>query len=186
MNFLDILIIIALVSIFGVLFFAGLWKSLASLISLWVGLVGADLFGTPIGRMLYGTIPGIERWTADLIGFVLSFLAVGAIVMYLALRSFRTLSERSGYRFNLRGGMPVLIFTILLASAVSLASVTVLVELTARTLDDIPAGESPDFANRQYRGATLRPATERIGDYVYNATGSWVPGGAPSVLAPEE
>lgn len=186
MNVLDILIILALVAVFIVIFFAGLWKALASLLSLWIGLIGADLFGTAIGSLLDSIIPGIERWTANLIGFILAFLIVAAVIMYLALRSFRTLSERSGYRFDFRGGSPVLILTILLACVVSLASVTVLVELTSRTLDDIPAGESPDFATRQYNGAALRPATERIGEYVYNATGSWVPGGAPSVLAPED
>jgi hypothetical protein len=186
MNLLDVLVVLALVSIFCVLFFAGLWRSLAALISLWIGLVGADIFGNPLGRMLHRIIPGIEWWTANLLGFILAFLIIGAVVMYVAVRSFRTLSTRTGYRFDLRGGLPVLLITILLASVVALASVTVFVELTSRTLDDIPAGERPDFANRQYQNATLRPATERISEYVYNATGSWVPGGAPSVLAPEE
>jgi hypothetical protein len=186
MNLLDILIVLFLVSVFAVVFFSGLWRALSSLVALWVGLVGADLFGNPIGSLLYNLIPGIERWTANLIAFVLSFLIIGSVVLYLALRSFRTFSERSGYRFDLRGGVPVLLATILLACVVSLASVTVIVELTARTLDDIPAGERPDFATRQYYEASLRPATERIADYVYNATGSWVPGGAPSVLAPED
>jgi hypothetical protein len=186
MNFLDVLIMVALVGVFVVVFFAGLWKALASIVALWVGLIGADLFGNAIGALLYRVVPEMERWTGNLIGFVLSFLIIGAVVLYLALRSFRTLSERSGYRFDIRGGMPVLLVTILLACVVSLASVTVIVELTSRTLDDIPTGESPDFAARQYQDATLRPATERIGEYVYNATGSWVPGGAPSVLAPED
>lgn len=186
MNFLDVLIILTLVSMFCVLFFAGLWRSLAALVALWVGLIGADIFGNPIGRMLNNIIPGIERWTSDLIGFVLAFLIIGSAVMYLALRSFRTLSRRAGYHFDIRGGMPVLLITILLASVVSLATVTVFIELTSRTMDDIPAGEAPGFAHRQYHEASLRPATERMSDYVYNATGSWVPGGAPSVLAPED
>jgi hypothetical protein len=186
MNLLDILIIVLLVSVFCVLFFAGLWRSLSALVALWVGLIGADIFGNPFGNLLNGLIPGIERWTANLIGFILAFLLVGSLILYLALRSFRTLSRRAGYRFDVRGGMPIVLATVFLASVVSLASVTVLVELTSRTLDDIPAGETPDFAHRQYHGATLRPATERMGEYVYNATGSWVPGGAPSVLAPEE
>jgi hypothetical protein len=82
--------------------------------------------------------------------------------------------------------MPVLLATILLACVVSLASVTVIVELTSRTLDDIPAADRPHFAARQYQNATLRPATERMSEYIYDATGSWVPGGTPSVLAPEE
>jgi hypothetical protein len=186
MNLLDVLIIVALVSIFCVLFFAGLWRSLAALVSLWIGLVGADIFGNPIGRLLHRITPGIEWWTANLIGFVLAFLITAAIVMYVAVRSFRTLSTRAGYRFDLRGGLPVLLVTILIASVVSLATVTVFVELTSQTLDDIPVGERPDFANQQYQNASLRPATERISEYVYDATGSWVPGGAPSVLAPEE
>ena len=186
MNFLDVVIILGLVSVFVVVFFSGLWRAIATLIALWVGLIGADIFGNPIGRLLHGIIPGIERWTANLIGFVLAFLIIGAIVLYLAIRSFRTLEQRSGYNFDVRGGMPILIATIRLACVVSLASVTVIVEVTSRTLDDIPAGETPEFAARQYQGATLRPATERIGEYVYNATGSWVPGGAPSVLAPED
>jgi hypothetical protein len=186
MNLLDILVLVALVSVFCVVFFAGVWRAIAAVIALWVGLVGADIFGNPIGRLLHSIVPGIERWTADFIGFVLAFLMVGIAVMYLTLRSFRTLRARSGFRFDLRGGAPVLVLTIILAGVVSLASVTVFVELTAKTLDDIPAGEAPDFASRQYHGATLRPATERIADYVYDATGSWVPGGAPSVLAPED
>ena len=186
MNFLDILIILALVAVFVAVFFSGLRRALAALIALWIGLIGADIFGNPIGALLYRIIPGIERWTADLIGFILAFILVSIAIMYLALRSFRTLSARSGYRFELRGGPPVLILTILLACVVALGSVTVLVELTARTLDDIPAHESPDFAQRQYNEATLRPATETISRYIYDATGSWVPGGTPSVLAPEE
>jgi hypothetical protein len=186
MNLLDALILLALVAVFIAVFFAGLWKALASLVSLWVGLIGADLFGAPLGSILHGLIPGVERWTANLIGFVLAFLIVGAGILYLALRSFRTLSARSGYRYDNRGGMPVLLATILLACVVSLASVTVIVELTSRTLEDIPAGERPHFASRQYQDATLRPATERMSEYIYDATGSWVPGGTPSVLAPEE
>lgn len=186
MNLLDVLIIVALVAVFIVIFFAGLWKAMAALVALWVGLIGADLFGNAIGSLLHNIIPGIERWTADLIGFVLSFGIVAALIVYVVLRSFRTLTERTGYRLDIRGGAPVLVATILLASVVSLASVTVFIELTSRTLDDIPTNESSDFATQQYRGAALRPATERIGEYVYNATGSWVPGGAPSVLAPED
>jgi hypothetical protein len=186
MNLLDALILLALVAVFIAIFFAGLWKALASLVALWVGLIGADLFGVPLGRILHGLIPGVERWAANMIGFVLAFLIVGAVILYLALRSFRTLSERSGYRYDVRGGMPVLLATILLACVVSLASVTVIVELTSRTLDDIPAADRPHFAARQYQNATLRPATERMSEYIYDATGSWVPGGTPSVLAPED
>ncbi len=186
MNLLDILILVAMLSVFTVVFFAGVWRAIASVIALWVGLIGADIFGNPIGRLLHSIIPNIERWTADFIGFVLAFLIVGVAVMYLTLRSFRTLQARSGYQFDVRGGMPILIVTVLLAGFVSLASVTVFIELTAQTLDDIPAGESPDFATRQYHEATLRPATERLSEYVYDATGSWIPGGAPSVLAPED
>ncbi|MEX2425561.1 MAG: CvpA family protein [Thermomicrobiaceae bacterium] len=186
MNLLDILIILALVAVFIGIFFAGLWRALSALVSLWIGLTAADIFGNPIGGILQGLIPDIEPWTSNLIGFILAFFIAGATVMYLSLRSFRTLTERSGYRFDIRGGMPVLILTILLACVVSLATVTVIVELAAETLDDIPTNEAPDFASRQYREASLRPATERMSEYVYNATGSWVPGGAPSVLAPED
>lgn len=186
MNFLDVLIILFVVSVFIVIFFGGLWKALASLVALWVGLIGADIFGNLVGSLLSNVIPGIERWTADLIGFILSFLIVGGIILYLALRSFRTFSERSGYRLDIRGGFPVLLATVFLACVVSLASVTVVIELSSRTLSDIPPGESPDLVTEQFRGASLRPATERISEYVYNATGSWVPGGTPSVLAPED
>jgi hypothetical protein len=186
MNLLDVVIVLALISVFALVFFGGLWRALAALVALWTGLIGADIFGNPIGRIVNGLIPDIERWTSDFIGFVLAFLIVGAAVMYLALRSFRTLSQRSGYRFDLRGGVPVLLLTVLLACVISLSTVTVVVELASRTLDDIPANESPDFANRQFREASLRPATERMSEYVYDATGSWIPGGAPSVLAPED
>ena len=186
MNLLDVLIVAALVSVFIAVFFAGLWRALASLVALWVGLIGADIFGNPLGSVLRSLIPGVERWTANLIGFVLAFIIVAALVMYLAVRSFRTISQRSGYRFDLRGGAPILIATIALACIVSLASVTVFVELAGRTIDDIPTDETPAFAARQYHNAALRPATERISVYVYDATGSWVPGGTPSVLAPED
>ncbi len=186
MNLLDILIILFLVSAFVVIFFAGLWKALASLAALWVGLVGADIFGNLLGSLLHGIIPGIERWTADLIGFVLSFLIVAGIILYLALRSFRTISERSGYRLDIRGGLPVLLATVFLACVVSIASVTVVIELASRTISDIPPGERPDFVTEQFHEAAFRPATEQIADYIYDATGSWVPGGTPSVLAPED
>jgi hypothetical protein len=185
-NLLDILVLVALISVFTAVFFAGLWRAIALLIALWVGLVGADIFGNPIGRIVFSIIPNIERWSANLIGFILAFILIGVAVMYLTLRSFRTIEARSGFRFDVRGGMPVLIATVALAAVISLATVTVFVELTAKTLDDIPAGDTPDFASRQYHGAALRPATERISEYVYDATGSWVPGGAPSVLAPED
>lgn len=186
MNLLDILIVVAVVSVFVVIFFAGLSRALASLLALWIGLIGADIFGNLLGDLLFQYIPGIESWTADLIGFVLAFIAIAALVMYLLLRSFRTLRRRSGIDFDIRGGVAALFATIVLAAVVALASITVLVELTSQTLDDIPPGETPDFAARQYNDASLRPATERIATYVYDATGSWVPGGAPSVLAPED
>ncbi len=186
MNLLDVLIILAMIAVFVGVFFSGLARALAMLVALWVGLIGADIFGNPIGRLLHGLIPGIERWTSNLIGFLVAMLLVGGLVLYLAVRSFRTLSARSGYRFDLRGGVPILLATVLLSAVVALATVTVVVEVTSNTLDEIPPGETPVFASRQYNNASLRTATEEIATYVYNATGSWVPGGAPSVLAPED
>lgn len=186
MNFLDFLIIFGLVSVFAGVFIAGLGRAVAILIALWIGLIGADIFGTTIGSTLFNQIPGIESWTADTLGFLLAFIIVAGLVLYVALRSFRTFSARSSYRFDLRGGAPVLLATIVLAGVVALASVTVVVQVTARTIDDLPEDETPGFAVRQYDDAALRPATERISSYVYNATGSWVPGGAPSLLAPED
>jgi hypothetical protein len=186
MNFLDALIVLALIAVFGALFFAGLWRALSALVALWVGLIGADLFGRAIGSLLEEFIPGIEIWTARALGFLLAFIIVATLIMYLALRSFRTLSARSGRSFEVRGGFPVLFATIVLAGVVALGTVTVVVQVSARTIEDLPQDETPGFAVRQYEGAALRPATERISSYVYNATGSWVPGGAPSVLNPED
>jgi hypothetical protein len=186
MNFLDVLIIIAMIAVFAGVFFSGLSRALAALVALWLGLIAADIFGGVLGRLLYDQVPGIERWTADVIGFLLALIISTVLILYVTLRSFRTLSARSGYRFDVRGGAPVLLATILLAAVVALASVTVVVQVTARTIDDIPRDERPGFAVRQYEEAALRPATERIASHVYDATGSWVPGGAPSLLAPED
>lgn len=186
MNLLDILIVVALVAIFGVVFFAGLARALVTLLALWIGLIGADIFGNLIGDLLGGVIPNIEPWTADLIGFLLSFAIIAVLVVYLAIRSFRTLSARSRHRLDQRGGAPVMALTVVLALIVSLASVTVFVELVSESIEEIPEGERPTFAARQYEEASLRPATERVATYVYDATGSWVPGGAPSVLAPDD
>jgi hypothetical protein len=186
MNFLDATIILALVAVFFGLFFAGLWRALAALIALWVGLIGADVFGRSVGNLLQNLIPGIEVWTANALGFLLAFVVVAALIVYLAVRSFRTLSARSSRSFEARGGFPVLLATILLSGIVALGTVTVVVQVSARTLDDLPQDDTPGFVIRQYENAALRPATERISTYVYNATGSWVPGGTPSVLNPED
>lgn len=128
-NLLDILIVVALVAIVGTLFFAGLARALVTLLALWLGLIGAAIFGSLVSDLLRGAIPGIESWTAEIIGFLLTFAIIGALVVYLAVRSFRTLTARSGVRLQQRGGWPVLVLTIALSVVVSLASVTVIVEL---------------------------------------------------------
>jgi hypothetical protein len=183
MNLFDFIIILLLFGIFAAVFISGLTRALAIAVAMWIGLIGADVFGGMFGRLLYRFIPGIEQWTSHILGFFFALFLVAALVIYLLLWSFRSISARSGYRLDLRGGIPALLATIVLAGVLALASVTVLVQAAGYAIDHTPPRERPGFVVRQYQDATLRPGAERMAGYVYEATGSWAPGGTPSVIA---
>jgi hypothetical protein len=185
MNLFDGVIVILLFGIFAAVFIGGLGRAFAALLALWLGLIGADVFGAMVGRLLHRVIPSVEVWTAHVLGFFIALIVVVSVVMYLLLRSFRTLSSRSGIRFDVRGGIPALLATIVLAGVLALASVTVVVQAAGYAIDQTPRSEVPGFVARQYYQASLRPGAQRIAGYVYEATGSWVPGGTPSVIARE-
>lgn len=184
MNFLDLLMIVVFFGIFALGFFAGIWRCLAGLLSLVVGLVATSFFYQPVGDVLSGRFASLDFRVADLIGFLGVLFVAVFLVNYLLLRSFRTGRLRTRLTFETHGGLPWIALLSALSIALAIVVVAILVQVFDWTVREMPPERVTVWAANQYAESALSDQALRLSPYIYNAVNEVTPGTVPTILQP--
>lgn len=184
MNLVDLVVTVVFLVVFTAGFFAGLWRSFVSILSVYFGLVAGAVFYQPIGAALSAALPPMSDTTGDVIAFLLVVFGLGGATLYALLRSFRVASLRTrGAGTTRHGGVIAMCIVVMLAGVLAVTAVTTLVQISDWTIGELPAGASPGWIARQLATSTLASSTREVSPILYDVVAFWAPGEAP-ILRP--
>lgn len=184
MNLLDLIIIVVFLGMFVLGFFVGVGRTLALLVSMLVGLVGASVFYRAIADLFVGISDQVDIAVANLVAFILLALIIAAAVDYLLMRSFRVSRLRTRLTLETRGGFPAILLVIAVAFLFSVTLVITLVQLGDRSTGELPDSSIARTLEDQFHGSILSDQALRFAPVVYHVVSTLTPGSVPEILEP--
>ncbi len=184
MNTLDIVVIAVFFGVFTAAFFAGVARSFAGLIALFVAIVVSAIFYSTLGDVLSRWLIPIDRNIANFVAFLLLMLGAGVGADYLLVRSFRISRLKSHLSLEFRGGVLGILGLIMLSFLISTTTLTVLTQVSNKTVNELPNGWGTTWLNNEYDGSTLAGQVLRLSPYLYDSVNLLTPGVAPVILQP--
>ena len=116
--------------------------------------------------------------------FLLLMLGAGVGADYLLVRSFRISRLKSHLSLEFRGGVLGILGLIMLSFLISTTTLTVLTQVSNKTVNELPNGWGTTWLNNEYDGSTLAGQVLRLSPYLYDSVNLLTPGVAPVILQP--
>lgn len=186
MNWVDLVVLVIFLVVFTLGFFGGLGRALAAIIAVFVGLVSAGVFYRALGSAISGLFSTIPDWVAQLVGFFIVAIVIGAAALYALIWSFRITPLRTRRVLELRGGFPAVLFVALLSVVLAIGVITPLAQVTDWSARQIPVSGTSVTVRRELDESVLMTQALRLAPYLYDGVGSWIPGSPPTILRPAQ
>jgi hypothetical protein len=183
MNFLDILIVIAVGGLVATGFFGGVGRVTAGFFAVYFSTIVAAAFYEPIGNAARDGIGDMSLASARLFAFLLLFLVMTVGFFWVIWQTFRSLGgKRSKFPIldNMGGAaLAVVVGTLTIAMTLS---VTVILLGVLNQSSTVSGAESLGMLGRQIRGSELVPMFLKLQPTITSALEPWFPSGLPEIL----
>ena len=184
MNLVDSVALLIFIGVFAAAFFAGFGRIIAAFLALAAGILAACAAYGELGGQLANLLAPINPLTADLIAFILLVAVISIVVFVVLLRSFAVSRLRTRLTFDMRGGLVSNLLVVIAAGVMAACVVVVVVQISDRTLMDLPAGSTVVTLRHKYNQSLIVSQALRMSPFVYDTIGQILPGKAPKILLP--
>ncbi|HET7037685.1 MAG TPA: hypothetical protein VFI42_18550 [Thermomicrobiaceae bacterium] len=184
MNIVDLLVILVFLGVFALAFFVGVVRSLAMLIALAVGVLGASIACGTIGGQLVSRIASMSDDMGRLIAFVILLALIVSGVYYVLMRSFSVSRLRTRITTESRGGITLSLVLVVLSAMLAVGVVTILTQASERTIVDLQPNSTVVSIDHQFRDSLLADQVRHLTPYLYEGVGDVLHTTAPQILLP--
>ena len=184
MNIVDLLMIVTFLGVFTLAFWVGVVRSLAMLLALTGGVLGASIACGTIGSTLVSRIASLSDDMGRLIAFVLLLVLISAGIYYVLMRSFSVSRLRTRITSDSRGGIALSLVLVALSAVLAIGVVTVMAQASERTIVDLQPNGTVVTIDHQFRDSLLAGQVRRLTPYLYEGVGDILHTTAPQILLP--
>lgn len=184
MNILDAIIIIVVAALVLIGFFSGVGRTVAALVSMYLGTVVAATFYDDVARRMRGGVEGMRISTSELASFLVLFVVFAVAFYWITTFSFNTVSAKRG-RFVILdsvGGAALAMIVGILAIALTLSVTVILIGAVSHTSGVAIDGGEHGFLSRQIRGSELTPIVLELQPPISATFKPWFGGDLPAIL----
>ena len=182
MNLLDFGIIAMIGVMIGVGFFLGVSRVTASIVAIYFAAIVSATFYLSVAGSLEGVASAMKPATAELLSFVILFIAMTSLFTFMITHSFRTanMAGRFAILDNIGGAtLGIIIAGVTMALAVTVT--TLLLQVLASTTSGAQDGML-GAVQSQVDSSALVPVFQKLLPILTSSIRPWFPGGLPKIL----
>jgi|GEM_PF-823808 len=178
----DLLIVLLFVAFYTAIFLAGVGRGLLVLVASFVVLAAAALFVAPLATVFWGIVPGMSRWTSELVALVLVVSAIVVLGVLGNVWSWRLAPVATRRWFGSVGGPASLVLRSVVALLVTSVVLATVVNIISNTIDQLPADRVGIRLRREVVRSRLIPLARDAQRSIEWVALDWLPGDPPTIL----